>query len=100
MNQKRFKKIIYIRPKVDYDWDGYVEWSVNKKKWYPISHIYIGTENEVPPPGQSFKTVPTSSIKKRLDNLWNKGLTVKILGDYRKEAKRLIVDDILGIEEK
>jgi len=89
-------KIIYIRPKPNYDWDGYVEWSVNMKKWYPISHIYVGIESEVPPQGQSFKTAPTSPLKKRLDALWNKGSTVKILGDYRRDAKRLIVYEILG----
>jgi len=90
------KQIIYIRPRPNYDWDGYVEWSVNKKKWYPISHIYVGTESEVPPPGQSFKMAPTSPLKERLDVFWDKGLTVKVLGDYRRDVKRLVVYKILG----
>jgi len=89
------KQTIYIRPKPNYDWDGYVEWSVNKKKWYPISHIYVGTESELPEPGQSFKTAPNSPLKDQLLDFWSRGATVKVLGEYRRDVKRLVVYEIL-----
>jgi len=94
------KQVIYIRPRTNYDWDGYVEWSVNKKKWYPISRIYVGTESELPEPGQSFKTAPNSPLKDRLLDFWSRGATVKVLGEYHREDKRLIVHEILEEREE
>lgn len=93
-------QIIYIRPKPNYDWDGYVEWSTNRNKWYPISHVYVGTESELPKPGQSYKTEPDSPLKEKLLDLWSEGATVKVLGDYRRDIKRLVVYEILEVERK
>jgi len=88
--------LIIVRPRHSFQEDAYVEWSVKgRNKWYPLSHIYIGTKEELPLPEQTFKTESSSKIWEILEDYWNNGLSVLIDGSYDRTTKRLTVTKII-----
>ena len=86
---------IMIKPRDTFDMDGFVLWATYKQKWCPISHVYVGRADEVPPAGDPFKTKEDSDLKRRLYDLWRLGKTVVVKGYYDNKSERLIVTEIV-----
>jgi len=58
-----------IRPKSNYLWDGYLEWSPGRNKWYPISQVHVISEDKDRFINQIKKLHDINTRHRRMDSL-------------------------------